>query len=244
MLNIAHYRLPASPTDSAAHARAFANEFCNAAATENFTPTASRAAAIAYWAFLLTFRFLDDLGALNNPLLLNLLYEDQYWQGLRGIYPRCLTIGLAHAGQDLPYMDVHFFQFRNSRGAYQIRTKLYDKRVHIFKGKNLSIVRFLHATSNIPNSSKSNILTGQIHRLARRITDVDNFCYELARIILELAGQGHRFEDLWRRFRDVIHLNQQYYHRDSAHYIITTTESLLVMLRLPPPPPPPPAATT
>lgn len=104
--------------------------------------------------------------------------------------------------------------------------------MHIFQSNNIRIVRFIHASSNIRHSAKINIITGQLHRLARRITVVINFAQEMANIIHALMSSGHRFQDLWRRFRDIVHKNPQYYPDDSAHYIISTTEFFLTTLRL------------
>ncbi len=146
----------------------------------------------------MSLRFLDDLLSLNNPFLRRLLSTTDRHGHLHGIYPH--ELGLSAQRHDhlpprsVPFLDLLLVPAPRASPPGPTRswfvTRLYDKRVQpAFHGVRLS--RFVARDSNVNEACKRNIFTGQFHRLRRVISDVDNFCSEIAALVRALETMAY-----------------------------------------------------
>ena len=151
-------------------------------------------------AFSLTRRYIDDLGANNNPYLKHLLYRDVVFHGeIHGIYPRSLNLKQVHEGTWIDYMDMEIcpgFQ------RHKLTTILYDKREHPPLSP-LFIVSLPHASSQIALQAKYGVVTSQLHRYYRIIMFREDFIFRAAALLAILYGKGYdipRMLDMLCRF--------------------------------------------
>ena len=181
---------------------------------QSLHPNLSLVAQDTLNAFIFSTRFLDDLLYLQNPDLDNLLYTNQSYLNLHGIYPPALRVEPQHhihlLHQEMPFLDILLIPDTSSASC-RIITHLYDKRVQP-AFLNIRLSRFVHFSSNVDDSCKRNILTGQIHRLSRIITDPNNFCFEVALVIRALQAQAYPIHRLRQQTRTFINTNPFLYH--------------------------------
>ena len=181
---------------------------------QSLNPNLSLVARATHNAFRFSTRFLDDLLSLQNPHLANLLYTNLSYLNLHGIYPPTLRVEPQHhthlLHQEMPFLDILLIPDTSSTSCRLI-THLYDKRVQpaFF---NIRLSRFVHLSSNVNDSCKRNILTSQIHRLSRIITDPTNFCFEVALVIRALQAQAYPIHQLLQQTRTFISTNPFLYH--------------------------------
>ena len=96
--------------------------------------------------------------------------------------------------------------YRIVAGFYRIMTHLYDKRLQPGFSA-LPIVRFIPASSIVNEAAKNNILAGQFHRLAKIITDPENFRMHMARIVKDLLGRHYKLKMLLGKYRALLAAN-------------------------------------
>ncbi|PNH09713.1 hypothetical protein TSOC_003618 [Tetrabaena socialis] len=171
--------------------------------------------------FTFSCRFLDDLCCFRNRSLESLLYTNQHIDTLHGIYPPYLRVERQHHAdlprEHLPFLDV-LLKHGERDGKCHIRTVLYDKRdQRVFGGIRLS--RFVPRCSSVNEAAKRNIFSGQFHRLRRIITDPENFCFSMARIMTDLMRQGYTRNALEVKYRDLLRAFPQlfYFERKPAN---------------------------
>ena len=143
-------------------------------------------------AFFYINRFIDDGYFVNNPFIRNLLYEDMVFRGHTGLYDRCLVLNeqILVNLRELPFLDILAI-YRIVAGVWRILTKLYDKRLQPGFA-NLPIVRFIPAFSSVNEAAKRNIISGRFQRLAKIITNRENFRFHMARIGKDLEGRKYK----------------------------------------------------
>ncbi|KXZ47890.1 hypothetical protein GPECTOR_32g503 [Gonium pectorale] len=187
-------------------------------------PSATAAAQATLRRFRHSKRYLDDLASLNNPYLACLLYNDRQHQGLHGIYPSCLRVTTqSHphlpAGS-LPFLDILLVP-TNRHGVSHITTRLYDKRDQP-AFQNVRLSRFVPLHSNVNEAAKRKIFTGQFHRLRRIISDMDNFCYEIARVMLALLHNGYQRHHLETSYRSLLRAFPHLFYFERRAYNLRT----------------------
>ncbi|KAL3153215.1 hypothetical protein ABBQ38_011965 [Trebouxia sp. C0009 RCD-2024] len=157
-------------------------------------------------AFLFTARFIDDLLSINNPYLHCLMYYGDCYRHDRivGIYPRTLSVTTAASGNAVNYMDITVQRQPNS--VSRLTTVLYDKREHQ-PLRDLFIIKFPHASSNISSTAKYGVITSQYHRLRRIIMLKANFVHRIADIVRYMQFKGH---DVPRMMQQVRRLCNRY----------------------------------
>eukprot|EP00198_Chlamydomonas_reinhardtii_P006371 XP_001695707.1 predicted protein [Chlamydomonas reinhardtii] len=168
-------------------------------------------------------RFLDDLSALNNPFLAQLLYTTSILEVspaphrvvLHGLYPPCLrlTAQRHHNPTELPFLDILLVSYTTADGKSRITTRLYDKRDQPAFAR-IRLSRFVAADSSVNEAAKRNILTGQFHRLRRIILDYDNFCLEMARLMRALLDCGYARKRLDDKYAELLAHFPHLYYRD------------------------------
>lgn len=150
--------------------------------------------------FRFTCRYIDDILALGNIIIKDMLFETRLFLGFAGIYPICLGITLASAGTTAPYLDMRLYFLPNGL----LTTELYDKRREQ-RFANIQLVRFPHVSSNLSDRCKYNCISGEFHRLRRIVLQQDNFCRELARVQVQLESRGYSSRRLLRRLHKHCH---------------------------------------
>lgn len=143
------------------------------------------------------FRFIDDIISINNDFLENLLYTNQIFFGIRGIYPPELLITLSPKEPTSNYLDIALSSMHGN-GRSPLKTTFYNK----FSKPEfaaLSVIRYTHNSSNLARRIKDNILTGRFHALRRNITDRSSFCQATAMVIAQLIRRGYNTRRLFRR---------------------------------------------
>ena len=177
---------------------------------QSLRPDLAPAARAAVAAFAFSLRFLDDLLSLNNPFLRRLLSTSDHHGQLHGIYPPELGLSAQHLDQlppgSVPFLDLLLVPVPRASPPVPTRwfvTRLYDKRVQpAFHGVRPS--RFVARDSNVNEACKRNIFTGQFHRLRRVISDVDNFCSEIAALMRALETMGYPRSLLLSKFTSLL----------------------------------------
>ena len=175
------------------------------------TPTTTFAflAAVAD-AFAYTKRYVDDLASLMNALWPHLSYINQQVGPVYGVYPSTLNLKLAtpdrQGMQPLPFLDLHITPSRRADGTIFLDICLYDKRREPNFAK-LGIVRFPHATSALSTACKLNIITSRYHFFRTVLTRRDNFCAEVATVILDFHKRQYNLARLWHK---LAHLLRRY----------------------------------
>ena len=114
-------------------------------------------------AFTFTKRFVDDLLAVDNPLLPCLTYCSQRLGPISGVYDSGLqlepSVPVRPGLHSVPYLDLEFLPSATATGALKLDIRRYDKR-QSDKFRHLNISRFPHATSSLSNA-KINIVTSR-----------------------------------------------------------------------------------
>ena len=139
---------------------AFLENLAGIIRNETNTSTKQTQAKHIMSSFLMTGRCIDDLLSINNPYLKFLLYTTQtlFYQDLHGIYPDTLLLKCAHAGTEVPFMDI---SIRPSGQGSRLTTVLYDKR-QLEPLSSLFIIKYPHMSSNVSETAESNIVKEQL----------------------------------------------------------------------------------
>ncbi|KAH7621075.1 hypothetical protein NADE_009129 [Nannochloris sp. 'desiccata'] len=143
------------------------------------------------------FRYIDDIITITNIFLQQLLYNNNTFYGISGIYPSELQITLSTLGPTTDFLDITLSS-KNGNGSPPLRTTFYNK----FSKPEfaaLSKTRYVHNSSNLARRIKDNILTGRFHALRRNITDRNSFCQATALVIAQLIRRGYNERRLFRR---------------------------------------------
>ena len=136
----------------------------------------------------MTRRYIDDLSSINNPYLEHLLYDDTVYYGvIHGIYPRSLLLKRLQDGLSIDYLDITICPSGRSN---RLTTMLYDKREHPPLSSQF-IVTYPHASSQISDMAKYNVVTSQLHRFARNIMLRADFVFRVSAVIAILYYKGY-----------------------------------------------------
>lgn len=208
--------------------------------------TTRQVVAAVLGAFAFTKRFVDDLLAVDNPLLPYLTYCSQRLGPITGIYDSGLqlepSVPVRPGLHPVPYLDLEFLPSATSTGALKLNIRLYDKR-QSDKFRHLNISRFPHATSSLSTAAKVNIVTSRYVHFCRVITVREDFCWQLARVMFDFAGRGYKMPKLWAKLQHCLRRRHapwrcpwwallQHIRADYAYMLHVGSAQ-------PPPPPPP-----
>ena len=130
-----------------------------------------------------TFRYLDDILALNNDDF-NMYYND--------IYPKELTLNKANSdNHHCPFLDINF---QISHG--KLNTKIYDKRDDF----SFPIVNYPFLDGDVPLAPSYGVYISQLVRFARVCNNVSDFNERNLFIREKLLQQGFRYHKLVKTF--------------------------------------------
>ena len=133
-----------------------------------------------------TFRFIDDLLTINDDNLFSENFGD--------IYPEELQLNLESSGDSVNFLDLNL-----SKTNGHVEVKLYDKR----NSFPFSIVRLPFSSSNIPSAMIYNCIGGEILRIGRVSSNLENFITD-SKVLLDRAlNQGAKKFKLERMLKRV-----------------------------------------
>ena len=141
-----------------------------------------------------TYRYLDDIFALNNSDFFIHTYD---------IYPRELTLNKANNdSSNCPFLDLDI-----SISQSQLKFKIYDKRDDF----SFPIVNFPFLDGDVPLAPSYGVYISQLVRYARVCSDVSDFNERNLCITEKLLSQGFRYHKLiktfakfFRRYKDLV----------------------------------------
>lgn len=140
-------------------------------------------------------RFVDDLCTIANTVFPSLMYNNQHFGPLTGIYPPELRLHAARhgLGTDIGVSMLDLSIHLSPHHSYaHLSTSLFDKR-RAAEFQTFPIIRFPHITSLLSRSCVYNVIKGRFHAMMSSITNRTSFVEELAKILLELYGKGYLF---------------------------------------------------
>ena len=120
-----------------------------------------------------TFRFIDDLCAINDGAEFSRVFKE--------IYPDELELEVEHQGDSATFLNLDV-NIANNQFVY----KLYDKR----DAFPFSIVRMPYHSSNIPSKIFYSALVGEFLRIARSTLKVEDFVPKAKTLIARMSAQG------------------------------------------------------
>jgi hypothetical protein len=159
--------------------------------------------------FIWLFRYIDDIGSINNPFLQQLLYTDRSFFGFTGIYPPVLDITLTPRSPTLKYLDIEIGA-RNENAKTPLQTTFYNKFSEP-EFSHLPVIRYTHITSNLSRRCKWNILAGRFAALSQNLTSRRSFIETVAKVFVGLVQRGYTFGRLKRNLRQLCYLRSGLY---------------------------------
>ena len=130
-----------------------------------------------------TFRYLDDILALNNSNFTNYINE---------IYPKELTLTKSNQNSDhTPFLDLDI-----TLENCTLKTKIYDKRDDF----DFPIVNFPFLDGDVPIAPSYGVYISQLVRFARVCSHVSDFNERNLFITEKLLHQGYRYHKLLKTF--------------------------------------------
>ena len=143
-----------------------------------------------------TFRFIDDLCAINDDGL----FEKHHHE----IYPPEVELKKERGGERVSFLDL---EIKITQTQRQFVTSLYDKR----DAFPFSIVRMPYQRSNIPTNMFYSTIGSEILRIGRANSNVDSFLKSASSILARMSKQGAKYAPLGKVLRkmygrhDVLH---------------------------------------
>ena len=130
-----------------------------------------------------TYRYIDDLLALNNP---------HFVKSIGKIYPPQLELKRTTEGPiTCSYLDLNI-----SISGHRFHTDLYDKR----DAFNFHIVNFPHMVSNIPTKPAYGVFISQLIRYLRVCGNYQQFKTNLTSRLLKQGFDYTRLQNTFRKF--------------------------------------------
>ena len=134
--------------------------------------------------FCFTRRYIDDLLALNNPLIADAVKE---------IYPPSLDLKETTDSPDgTSYLDLYLYKDNNGF----LSRRLYDKRDNF----NFDIVNYPYLDSNIPAGPAYGVYISRLVAFARSCVLCDDFNLRHKLLIDKLVCQGYSIKRLHSKF--------------------------------------------
>jgi thymidylate synthase ThyX len=138
-----------------------------------------------------TYRFIDDLSSVNNPL-----FED----AIKEIYPRSLTVNRENSDSNL---NANYLDITISIKDKKFITNIYDKRDDF----NFKINSFPHASSKIHLNSTAHVYYAQLIRIAYICSDVNDFHIKHKKLVEKLLDNGFSRKKLIKILKKFFHSN-------------------------------------
>ena len=134
-----------------------------------------------------TFRFIDDLCAINDGGEFGRVYND--------IYPEELELKVEHQGSSASFLNLDL-SIVNKQFIY----KLFDKR----DAFPFFIVRMPHMSSNIPSKIFYSALMGEFLRIARSTLRVEDFIPKASDLVVRMKTQGGNEKVMQKQLMKII----------------------------------------
>jgi hypothetical protein len=147
--------------------------------------------------FHMSFRLIDDLLSVDNPLLneyINIPAPDSEEQGVGGIYPAELTLNNTSLAD-----CVHFLGMELRYAGDSLELDVFDKKTEF----PFQVIRYPHLNSTIPTSIPYGVFTGLLYRRYLICTRKSVFLQrsvELAMTLLDKLCSKRRLCSLFRKF--------------------------------------------
>ena len=127
-----------------------------------------------------TFRYLDDVLALNNT---------DFQKFAKEIYPKELTLNKSNVSNDhTPFLDL---DLKIEQGS--LCTKIYDKRGDF----SFPVGNFPFLDGDVPLAPSYGVYISQLVRFARVCTKVSDFNYRNLHLTGKVLQQGYRYHNLY-----------------------------------------------
>jgi len=120
-----------------------------------------------------------------------------YYGVIHGIYPRSLLLKKVQDGTSIDYLDITICP--SGRGN-RLTTILYDKREHPPLSSQF-IVSYPHASSQISDMAKYNVVTSQFHRFWRNIMLRADFVFRVSAVMAILYHKGYDLQRMMDQTR-------------------------------------------
>ena len=146
--------------------------------------------------FCNTFRFIDDLIAIND--------QDEFERNFLDIYPPELQL----KKESTDHQHASFLDLDISIDQTQFKLQLFDKRDSF----PFSIVRMPYCCSNMPSSIFYSSVGAEILRIGRSTTTLNNFKNTASKLLLRMSKQGTQKHKLER-------LLIKTYNRHTSHFL-------------------------
>ena len=146
-----------------------------------------------------------------NPIRDHVLYVNQSWFGVQGLYPTDLNLKEAGTGASINYMDIRVVMSVRYRVGIPAAAPVADFETYLYSKhldgpfQALRLVRYPPITSMLAWQAKYNILTTEFHRIRRRVTNQANIWCNLGRIIADLLRKGYQIGRLMGMLSRLMH---------------------------------------
>ena len=152
--------------------------------------------------FCNTFRFIDDLIAIND--------HDEFERNFLEIYPPELQL----KKENIDHHNASFLDLDISICQNQFNLQLYDKRDSF----PFSIVRMPYCCSNMPSSIFYSSIGAEILRIGRSTTTLDNFKRTARKLLLRMSKQGAQRSRLERLLIKI-------FNKHNSHFLSFVSDS-------------------
>ena len=154
-----------------------------------------------------TFRFIDDLCAIND--------ESLFEKHCKEIYPRELELKKEHGGDRASFLDM---DIKVAERKFSI--SLFDKR----DAFPFSIVRMPHRKSNIPTNMFYSTLGSEVLRIGRTTSHLEDFLKSSSSLLRRMKNQGAENQAIGKVLR------KMYGRHDVLHKFATNAKAFTNLL--------------
>jgi hypothetical protein len=157
-----------------------------------------------------TRRFIDDLATINN--------KDHIQNNWMNIYPKELVLNKENCEDDkASFLDLDLAISKEGT----IQTKIYDKR----DAFNFDIVNYPDISGNIPEGAAYGVCIGQILRIAKNTSQLDDFIERSKLLIQKLKNKSYNPDILKKNVRKCITRHNEFFTKYD-----TDNDQLLMMI--------------
>ena len=139
-----------------------------------------------------TFRFIDDLLAIND--------DGEFQRSFKDIYPPELELKKEHGGDSVSFLDIKI-----SISGRSFETSLFDKRDSF----PFSIVRMPYKCSNMPSKIFYSTIGAEILRIGRISSSSELFVSSAKPLVQRMLRQGANFKMISRTLKRIYGRHQE-----------------------------------
>lgn len=167
-------------------------------------------------------RFVDDMFTIANTVFPQLMYTNQHFGPLAGIYPPELQLNAARSGlgidTGISMLDLSIHLSSHYTNA-KLVTKLFDKR-QAPEFQAYPIIRFPHITSLLSRHCVYNVIKGRFHSWKDIITDKSSFTESLASLLFDLSRKGYLFPRMHNKLTLCLRNNPGLFNTSPSHLLL------------------------